>query len=85
MHQMGLAKGGSLSNAVVIGDDGVINKDGLRYADELVRHKTLDFLGDMYLAGHYIIGHFSTSKAGHGINNKFLHHLMASESAWRLV
>lgn len=85
MHKLGLAKGGSLKNAIVVGDDGVINEEGLRYFDEFARHKTLDFLGDMYLAGHYIIGHFSTSKAGHGINNKFLHQLFANQDSWRLV
>ncbi|MBM3579754.1 MAG: UDP-3-O-acyl-N-acetylglucosamine deacetylase [Alphaproteobacteria bacterium] len=85
MHKLGLAKGGSLKNAIVVGDEGIVNEDGLRYADEFVRHKTLDFLGDMYLAGHYIIGHFSASKAGHGINNKMLHEIFANQEAWRLV
>jgi UDP-3-O-[3-hydroxymyristoyl] N-acetylglucosamine deacetylase len=85
MHKLGLAKGGSLDNAIVMDEGGIVNKGGLRYQDELVRHKTLDFIGDIYLAGHYILGHFKTSKAGHGINNKFLHKLLADESAWRLV
>jgi len=85
MNQMGLAKGGSLDNAILIDDEGVVNKGGLRYEDELVRHKTLDFIGDIYLAGHYIIGHFKASKAGHGINNKMLHTLLKDESAWRLI
>ncbi len=85
MHQLGLAKGGSLDNAIVIAEDGIVNQGGLRYQDEFARHKTLDFIGDMYLAGHYIIGHFKASKAGHGINNKLLHELFRDESAWRLV
>lgn len=85
MHKIGLAKGGSLKNAIVVGDDGVVNEGGLRYKDEFVRHKTLDFLGDMYLAGHYIIGHFTASKVGHGINNKILHEIFANEGSWRLV
>lgn len=85
MHQLGLAKGGSLDNAIVIAENGIVNKGGLRYQDEFARHKTLDFIGDMYLAGHYIIGHFKASKAGHGINNKLLHELFKDESAWRLV
>ena len=85
MHKLGLAKGGSLKNAIVVGEDGIVNEGGLRYQDEFVRHKTLDFLGDMYLAGHYIIGHFAASKSGHGINNKFLHELFANPDSWRLV
>ena len=85
MHQLGLAKGGSLDNAIVVDDNGIVNKGGLRYEDEFVRHKTLDFIGDIYLAGHYILGHFNASKAGHGINNKLLHQLLNDESAWRLI
>lgn len=85
MHSMGLAKGGSLDNAILIGEDGIVNKEGLRYDNEFVRHKTLDFIGDIYLAGNYIIGHFSASKSGHGINNKMLHQLLSDQSAWRLV
>lgn len=85
MHKLGLAKGGSLKNAIVVGEDGVINEGGLRYPDEFARHKTLDFLGDMYLAGYFIIGHFSASKAGHGINNKFLHEMFKNEGSWRMV
>jgi len=85
MHKLGLAKGGSLKNAIVVGDSGIVNEGGLRYSDEFVRHKTLDFLGDMYLAGHFVIGHFSAFKAGHGINNKFLHQLFANQDCWRLV
>jgi UDP-3-O-[3-hydroxymyristoyl] N-acetylglucosamine deacetylase len=85
LHSMGLAKGGSLKNAIVIGEEGIVNKEGLRYENELVRHKTLDFIGDIYLAGHYIIGHFSASKCGHGINNKMLHQLFSDQSAWRII
>ncbi|OFW79952.1 MAG: UDP-3-O-[3-hydroxymyristoyl] N-acetylglucosamine deacetylase [Alphaproteobacteria bacterium RIFCSPLOWO2_01_FULL_40_26] len=85
MHKLGLAKGGSLNNAIVVDENGVVNKDGLRYEDEFVRHKTLDFLGDMYLASYFIIGHFKTSKPGHSINNKFLHEFLMDEDGWRLV
>ncbi len=85
MHSLGLAKGGSLDNAIVIDEDKIINEGGLRYSDEFVRHKTLDFIGDMYLAGHFIVGHFSASKAGHGINNAFLKKLFEDRSSWRLV
>jgi UDP-3-O-[3-hydroxymyristoyl] N-acetylglucosamine deacetylase len=85
LHKLGLAKGGSLDNAILVDENGVVNKEGLRYGDEFVRHKALDFIGDIYLAGHYIIGHFTASKSGHGINNKLLHELMKNEDSWRLI
>lgn len=85
MHQLGLALGGSLQNAVVIGENGIINKDGLRYQDEFVRHKMLDFIGDIFLAGGYILGNFNGVKAGHGINNKLLHQLFSDPTAYRFV
>jgi UDP-3-O-[3-hydroxymyristoyl] N-acetylglucosamine deacetylase len=85
MHQAGLALGGSLDNAIVIGESGIINKEGLRYKDEFVRHKMLDFIGDIFLAGGYILGHFKGVKAGHDINNKLLCKLFSNQSFWRLV
>ncbi len=85
LHKMGLAKGGSLDNAILVDENGIVNKEGLRYSDEFVRHKTLDFIGDIYLAGYYILGHFNASKAGHGINNKLLHELFKDETAWRII
>jgi UDP-3-O-[3-hydroxymyristoyl] N-acetylglucosamine deacetylase len=85
LHKMGLAKGGSLDNAILVDENGIVNKEGLRYTDEFVRHKTLDFIGDIYLAGYFIIGHFKASKPGHGINNKMLHALLSDETAWRLI
>jgi UDP-3-O-[3-hydroxymyristoyl] N-acetylglucosamine deacetylase len=85
MHQMGLAKGGSLDNAIVIDESGIVNQDVLRYEDEFIKHKTLDLLGDLYLAGYFIIGKFNAFKTGHGINNKFLHQLFANKECWKLV
>lgn len=85
LHKMGLARGGSLDNAILVDEQGVVNKEGLRYNDEFVRHKTLDFIGDIFLAGHYIIGQFNASKAGHEVNNKMLHKLLADQNAWRLI
>ena len=85
LHKIGLARGGSLDNAILVDENGIVNKEGLRYKDEFVRHKTLDFIGDIYLAGYFIVGHFKASKPGHGINNKMLHKLLADETAWRLV
>jgi UDP-3-O-[3-hydroxymyristoyl] N-acetylglucosamine deacetylase len=85
MHQIGLALGGSLKNAVVIGENGIINSEGLRYKDEFVRHKMLDFIGDIFLAGGYILGAFHGIKAGHGINNKLLHKLFLDPTAYRFI
>ena len=76
LQSMGLAQGGSLDNAVVFDDYGLLNSDGLRYADECVRHKILDFMGDLALAGMPLVGHFDIYKAGHTLHNRFLWHLM---------
>jgi UDP-3-O-[3-hydroxymyristoyl] N-acetylglucosamine deacetylase len=85
MHQAGLAKGGSLDNAIVIGEQGIINQEALRYQDEFIKHKTLDLLGDLFLSGYFIIGKFNAFKTGHGINNKFLHQLFANKDCWKLT
>ena len=81
----GLALGGSLDNAVVLSDDAVLNDGGLRYADEFVRHKALDCVGDLYLAGGPIIGHVECVRSGHKTNHALLEALFADESAWRHV
>ena len=80
--QAGLARGGSLDNAVVLDEDGVANPEGLRFADEFVRHKALDALGDLYLAGAPILGLYRASRPGHGLNAKALGALIADEEAW---
>lgn len=85
MHKLGLAKGGNLNNAIVVDGESVVNESGLRYDNEFVRHKTLDFIGDIYLAGHYIIGHFNASKTGHGVNNQILRKIFSNKENWRLV
>ena len=72
MHSRGLALGGSLDNAVVVGDDGILNPDGLRFDDEFVRHKILDFIGDLAMAGAPIMGQFIIRKPGHELNRNFL-------------
>ncbi|BBD07095.1 UDP-3-O-acyl-N-acetylglucosamine deacetylase [Desulfovibrio ferrophilus] len=72
LHKNGLALGGSLDNAVVLDEYGVINDEGLRYKDEFVRHKVLDFIGDMAVAPLPIHGHFEVSCSGHAFNNEFL-------------
>ncbi len=83
LRKMGLARGGSLDNAVVIAQDRVLNREGLRFPDEFVRHKLLDALGDLYLAGAPIIGRFHGARAGHALNNLLLKSLFADKSAWR--
>jgi len=79
MRAKGLALGGSLDNALVLDSSGVVNNTGLRYADEPVRHKTLDFLGDLGLMPHPITGHFQVYCSGHAMNNMFCRHLLAHE------
>ncbi len=83
LRSIGLARGGSLHNAVVIGDEGVINKEGLRYRDECVRHKVLDCIGDLYLAGGRIEGSVEGKKSGHCLNNQLLRALFEHKTAWR--
>ncbi|MHA1113519.1 MAG: UDP-3-O-acyl-N-acetylglucosamine deacetylase [Alphaproteobacteria bacterium] len=82
LRDAGLAKGASLENAVVVNGDRVLNPEGLRYKDEFVRHKILDCIGDLYLAGAPIIGHVHCSRSGHTLNNRLLRALFADESAW---
>ncbi len=79
----GLAKGGSLDNAVVISGDEILNEGGLRYDDEFVRHKVLDTVGDLYLAGAPIIGSFQGVCSGHATNNELLRALFADDEAWK--
>lgn len=82
LRAMGLARGGSLENAVVLGHDRILNDDGLRYDDEFVRHKILDALGDLYLTGAPIIGRYEGRRSGHALNNKLLKTLFADQSAY---
>lgn len=77
MHSQGLALGGSLDNAVVVGDDGILNPGGLRYDDEFVRHKILDFIGDLAMAGAPVVGQFVIHKPGHELNRHFLTEALA--------
>lgn len=82
LRSMGLARGGSLDNAVVIGENGVMNPEGLRTEDEFVRHKMLDAVGDLMLAGAPIAGDYDAVQPGHGLNNKLVRKLLATPSAW---
>ncbi|MBI3452375.1 MAG: UDP-3-O-acyl-N-acetylglucosamine deacetylase [Rhodospirillales bacterium] len=85
LRAAGLARGGSLDNAVVISGDRILNHDGLRYDDEFVRHKILDCVGDLYLAGGPILGHVRGVRSGHRHNNALLRALFARQDAWRHV
>jgi UDP-3-O-[3-hydroxymyristoyl] N-acetylglucosamine deacetylase len=82
LRAMGLARGGSLENAVVIDGDRVLNPEGLRFIDEFVRHKALDAVGDLYVLGAPLLGRFEGVKAGHGLNNAVVRALLARPSAW---
>ncbi len=85
LRKAGLALGGSLDNAVVISDGKVLNSDGLRYSDEFVRHKILDCVGDLYLAGGPIIGRIDALRSGHRLNHRLLNELFADDEAWSWV
>ncbi|HMK55345.1 MAG TPA: UDP-3-O-acyl-N-acetylglucosamine deacetylase [Dissulfurispiraceae bacterium] len=81
----GLARGGSLDNAVVVGDDGILNASGLRFTDEFVRHKILDAIGDFSLIGMPIEGHIVMEKSGHSANVHFLKRLLLSPDCYQVV
>jgi len=85
LRTKGLARGGSLDNAIVIDDFRVLNADGLRMDDEFVKHKALDAVGDLYLLGRPIIGAFYGRKSGHALNNLLVRKLIADASAWEEV
>jgi UDP-3-O-[3-hydroxymyristoyl] N-acetylglucosamine deacetylase len=85
LRENNLALGGSLDNAIVVDDDKVLNEDGLRYADEFVKHKILDAIGDLYLLGHSLIGEYRGFKSGHALNNKLLLALLQRPDAWEKV
>jgi UDP-3-O-[3-hydroxymyristoyl] N-acetylglucosamine deacetylase len=83
MKHYGLARGGSLDNAVIIAENSVLNKEGLRYRDEFVRHKLLDCIGDFSLLGMPILAHIVTNKSGHAFNHAFLKKFFSNKESWR--
>ena len=85
LRSKGLARGGSMDNAIVIDDYKVLNNDGLRYEDEFVKHKVLDAIGDLYLLGYSLIGEYQAFKSGHGLNNQALRTLISQKDAWEMV
>ena len=85
LRNNGLALGGGLDNAIVMDDYKVLNSDGLRYDDEFAKHKILDAIGDLYLAGHPLLAAYRANKSGHALNNQVLRALLADESAFQIV
>lgn len=85
MRAAGLARGGSLDNAIVMDEFRVLNADGLRYQDEFVKHKILDAIGDLYLIGHPLVARYVACKSGHGLNNQLARALLAAQDSWELV
>ncbi|ETD72328.1 UDP-3-O-(3-hydroxymyristoyl) glucosamine N-acyltransferase [Pelistega indica] len=85
LRGIGLARGGSLDNAIVLDEYRILNADGLRYDDEFVKHKILDAIGDLYLIGYPLLARYVACKSGHGINNKLSRALLAQEDAYEIV
>jgi UDP-3-O-[3-hydroxymyristoyl] N-acetylglucosamine deacetylase len=85
LRSQGLARGGSMDNAIVVDEFQVLNEDGLRYEDEFVKHKILDAIGDLYLLGNSLIGEYIGYKSGHGLNNSLLRELIVRKDAWEMV
>ena len=85
MRLRGLGLGGSMDNVIVVDDTKVLNAGGLRYDDEFVKHKILDAIGDLYIAGHPMLAHYTAFKSGHALNNKLLRTLLADPAAYEIV
>jgi UDP-3-O-[3-hydroxymyristoyl] N-acetylglucosamine deacetylase len=85
LREDGLALGGGLDNALVLDEYRVLNAEGLRFADEFIRHKVLDAIGDLYLLGRPLLGAFSAHKSGHALNNRLLRALLAETAAWEMA
>ena len=85
MRARGLARGGSVDNAIVIDDYRILNEGGLRYDDEFVKHKILDAVGDLYLLGHQLIGEYEGVKSGHALNNRLVRALLQAKQSWEWV
>lgn len=85
LRAMGLALGGSMDNAIVLDEKTIMNPEGLRHHDEFARHKVLDAVGDIYIAGGPMIGHYEALKPGHNMNNRILHQLFSDAGNWEWV
>ena len=85
LKQNGLARGGSLENAIALTPDGILNPEPLRFTDEFVRHKILDIIGDLALCGHPLLGHIRAARSGHGLHTRLLSALLRDSSAWEVT
>jgi len=85
LRENGLALGGGLENAIVLDEFRILNEDGLRYSDEFVKHKILDAIGDLFLAGHPLLATFTAHKSGHALNNTLVRALIGQQDAWELA
>lgn len=85
LRGIGLARGGSMENAIVMDEYRILNADGLRFDDEFVRHKILDAIGDLFLVGYPLLAHYRAHKSGHGLNNQLLRALLADPEAYEIV
>ncbi|PCI47613.1 MAG: UDP-3-O-[3-hydroxymyristoyl] N-acetylglucosamine deacetylase [Moraxellaceae bacterium] len=85
LRDQNLVLGGSVDNAIVVGDYRILNEDGLRYDDEFVKHKMLDAIGDLYLLGYSLVGEFQGVKSGHSLNNALLRKLLSEKDAWEII
>ena len=85
MRELGLARGGSMDNAIVLDEYRILNNDGLRYSDEFAKHKMLDAIGDLYVVGHPLLASYTAYKSGHGLNNALLRELLAHDDAYEVV
>ncbi|MEX3526120.1 MAG: UDP-3-O-acyl-N-acetylglucosamine deacetylase [Burkholderia sp.] len=85
LRELGLARGGSMDNAIVLDEYRILNNDGLRYDDEFVKHKMLDAIGDLYVIGHPLLASYTAYKSGHGLNNALLRELLAHEDVYEIV
>ena len=85
LREDGLALGGGLDNALVLDEFRLLNAEGLRFADEFIRHKVLDAIGDLYLLGRPLLGAFSAHKSGHALNNRLLRSLLSDTAAWEMA
>ena len=85
LRSQNLALGGNVGNVIVVDDYRILNKDGLRYHDEFVKHKMLDAIGDLYLLGNSLIGQFIGFKSGHALNNKLVNVLLDNKKAWEVI
>jgi len=85
LNSENLALGASVKNALAIGDDAIINEEGVRFEDEMVKHKILDSIGDLYLLGHNLVGSFEGYKSGHTVNNALLRELISRPETWEIL